>query len=57
MPVTMAFLDYKNKSCGIGGYFTPNDLEEDLKILQKFYAGVTGKFPENQGLVRFENKP
>ena len=56
VPVTMAFLDYKNKSCGIGGYFTPNDLEEDLKILQKFYAGVTGKFPKNQGLVRFKNQ-
>ena len=51
--VAMAFLDYSKKICGIGGYFSPSgNLEDDFKILRKFYVDVKAKFPENQGLVK-----
>ena len=53
--IAMAFVDYKKKACGIGGYFKPSeDLDVDIKTLQNFYAGVTAKFPENQGIVHFK---
>lgn len=53
--IAMAFVDYSNKICGIGGYFTPSDnLKADMQILREFYAGVAGKFPENQGLVHIK---
>lgn len=53
--VAMAFLDYSKKICGIGGHFIPSDnLNADMQILRKFYSGVVGKFPENQGLVRLK---
>ena len=51
--VATAFLDYKKKICGVGGYFMPSgNIEEDFEILKEFYADVTGKFPQNHGLVQ-----
>ncbi len=55
IPIAMGFINYEEKKFGIGGYFTPSgNLDEDMKILQEFYANsAKGKFPENQALVRF----
>ncbi len=54
VPVAMGFLDYSNKTLGIGGYFYPTgDTDADLQVLQKFYADVTGKYPQQQGKVCF----
>ena len=53
--IAMAFLDYSEKACGIGGHFLPSEnLKADMQILKEFYAGVVGKFPEKQGVVRLE---
>ena len=53
VPIAMGFVDYPTKTCGVGGYFTPTgDIEADMKILADFYAGIHGKYPENQGPVR-----
>ena len=58
VPVAMGFANYVEKKCGIGGYFTPSaDLDDDIKILEEFYAkNAKGKFPKNQARVRFRNK-
>ena len=53
--IAMAFVDYAKKSCGIGNYLMPSgNIEKDFEILKEFYAEVTGKFPENQGLIRLK---
>ena len=59
VPVAMGFVNYAERKCGVGGYFTPSgNLDEDIKIMQEFYAGsAKGKFPENQARVRFKNQP
>jgi len=54
IPIAMCFLDYSRKSCGVGGYFYPTGKpENDIKILQGFFADKVGKFPHKQGEVRF----
>ena len=54
IPVAMGFIDYSNKELGVGGYFYPTgDKEDDLNILRKFYASVVGKYPQEQGEIRF----
>lgn len=54
IPVAMGFLDYSRKTCGVGGYFYPTGvLENDAKILRHFYADKIGKFPQEQGELRF----
>ena len=57
VPIAMGFVNFAEKKCGIGGYFIPSgNLDEDMKILQEFYALSTkGRFPEKQALVRFQN--
>ena len=59
VPIAMGFVNYAERKCGIGGYFTPSgDLDKDIKTLQEFYAkSAKGKFPENQALVRFKSQP
>ena len=54
IPVAMGFLDYSQKSLGIGGYFYPTgDIDADLSVLQNFYGDKIGKNPHQQGEVRF----
>lgn len=54
VPVAMGFLDYSTKTCGVGGYFYPTgDTVADINILQDFYVDKIGKFPHQQGNVRF----
>ena len=58
VPIAMGFVNYTEKKCGVGGYFTPSgNLDEDMEIMQEFYASsAKGKFPENQARVRFKSQ-
>ena len=58
VPVAMGFVNYEEKKCGIGDFFVPSgNLEDDVKILQEFYAkNAKGKFPEQQARIRFRDK-
>jgi 1-acyl-sn-glycerol-3-phosphate acyltransferase len=50
VPITLGYLDYKEKKLGIGYSFFPSgDIEKDMKIVRAFYKGKTGKYPEKQG--------
>ena len=54
IPIALGFLNYANKTCGVGGYFTPTgDREADLKTLREFYADKVGKFPQQHNKIRF----
>jgi 1-acyl-sn-glycerol-3-phosphate acyltransferase len=47
VPVALGFLDFKRKVGGIGQVFhTTGDIAEDMRIIQEFYAGITGKNPQ-----------
>ncbi len=53
VPVVLAFLDYGNKVCGFGPSFVPSgDIEADFAFIRAFYAGVTRKYPHQQGEIR-----
>lgn len=52
VPIVMAYLDYKNKVCGLGpGLMPTGDIQADFKIIRDFYAGIVGKHPENQSEI------
>lgn len=47
VPILLGFLDYQRKVGGFGPMLYPTgDIESDMKTIRKFYAGVTGKYPE-----------
>ena len=52
VPIVMAYLDYKNRVCGLGPSFMPTgDLPADFEIIREFYSGISGKFPHKQGAI------
>ena len=47
VPVSLGFLDYKNKIAGVGKVIRPTDnFEADMEAIQAFYLDKTGKHPE-----------
>lgn len=57
VPVALGFLDYSTKTIGVGATFFPSRrIEEDFRILQKFYSEKTGKYPDKQGPVQLRQK-
>lgn len=53
VPIVMAYLDYGNKKVRLGGTFYPGeDMEEALKTVRAFFAGVQGRHPDKQGPIR-----
>jgi len=51
VPVALGFLDYKKKIGGIGKVFTPTgNFDEDFKMIEDFYRGVSARHPEKFNL-------
>lgn len=47
VPIALGFLDYSLKVGGIGGVImTSGDYDADLDDIKRFYAGVSGKYPQ-----------
>lgn len=47
VPIILAYGDYKKKIGGLGPSIIPSgDIEADMEIITKFYAGVSGKHPD-----------
>ena len=47
VPIVLGYLDYRRKVGGIGPVVHPTgNMEADLKIIQDFYADITGKYPK-----------
>ncbi|MFN8444279.1 MAG: lysophospholipid acyltransferase family protein [Caldilineaceae bacterium] len=56
VPILMSYLNYRTKTAGIGPLLYPSgDLEKDLAVIREFYAGISGKHPENQGEVQLRS--
>ncbi len=51
VPLAFGFLDYKNKTGGIGGMLMPTgNYEADMKIIEAFYCEKTARYPEKFSL-------
>lgn len=48
VPIVLCYLDFQNKTAGIGPVFFPTgNMENDLEQIKNFYRSVKGKYPEN----------
>ena len=57
VPIVMAYLDYKNRVCGVGPSIKPTgDIQADFSKIRDFYAGIHGKYPEKQGEIVLSEK-
>ena len=57
VPITLGYLDHKEKKLGVGYSFLPSgDIEKDMEIIRVFYRGKTGRHPEQQGEIRVHPK-
>jgi 1-acyl-sn-glycerol-3-phosphate acyltransferase len=49
VPILCTFLDYTRKVGGIGPVVTPSgDVRADMDRIRAFYAGIEGRYPQNQ---------
>lgn len=47
VPIILAYMDFKKKESGLGEVFYPtDDVDADFDYIEKFYAGITAKYPE-----------
>lgn len=47
VPLGLAYVDFKEKIGGVGKLFYPcGNIEEDMILIRQFYAGFTGKNPQ-----------
>jgi 1-acyl-sn-glycerol-3-phosphate acyltransferase len=47
VPIGLGYVDFKEKIGGVGKLFYPSgNIEEDMILIQEFYAGFTGKNPQ-----------
>ena len=52
VPMVCGFVDYKRKQAGVGPTLMPTgDIEADLDVIRDFYAGISGKFPEQTSVI------
>jgi 1-acyl-sn-glycerol-3-phosphate acyltransferase len=54
VPVAFGFLDYRRRQIGIGPMLTlTGDMDADLDVCRRFYAGMEGRRPDKSGPVVF----
>jgi 1-acyl-sn-glycerol-3-phosphate acyltransferase len=47
VPISLGYLDYKNKIAGVGKILYPSgNYEKDMKIIMAFYKNIHGKYPD-----------
>lgn len=57
VPLALAYMDWKRKEIGIGGYHTPTgDLEQDWAAIKGFFEDKTGRDPSKQSPIRLKPK-
>jgi len=53
VPIGLGYIDYSKKMIGLEKVITPTgDIEKDFRIIQLYYQGKRGKYPDKQGEVR-----
>lgn len=49
VPISLGFIDYANKTGGLGPLIYPTgDIEADMIKIRSFYSNIEGKYPEKQ---------
>jgi 1-acyl-sn-glycerol-3-phosphate acyltransferase len=57
VPVALAYIDFPAREIGVGAYIElTGDVTADMVTIRAFYAGKTGRHPENQGPVRLRGE-
>lgn len=57
VPVVPAFVDYERRVCGTGEPVQlTGDVAADMDRFRDFYAGIEGKYPDNDGPVRLRDE-
>jgi 1-acyl-sn-glycerol-3-phosphate acyltransferase len=57
VPVALGYLDFKRKAGGIGTLFKlSGELENDMRDIQAFYAGISGKHPKQFDAASIQTK-
>ena len=57
VPIVMGYIDYGNKTCGLGPSFKPSgDIQADFEIIRDFYTDIKGKYPQKQGKIKLSEK-
>jgi 1-acyl-sn-glycerol-3-phosphate acyltransferase len=57
VPITLGYLDFKNKQVGVdGAFYASDDIENDFKQLRHFYKDKTGKNPEQTSTIQANKK-
>lgn len=47
VPIVLGYLDFPNKTAGIGPLFYPTgDIDKDIEAIKDFYRPIKGKYPE-----------
>jgi 1-acyl-sn-glycerol-3-phosphate acyltransferase len=58
VPVALAFIDYRRREVGVGGYIElTDDVAADMARIAAFYAEKRGRRQENAGPVRLDEEP
>jgi 1-acyl-sn-glycerol-3-phosphate acyltransferase len=58
VPLALAFIDYRRREVGVGGYLDlTDDILVDMARIAAFYADRTGRRPENASPVRLDEGP
>jgi 1-acyl-sn-glycerol-3-phosphate acyltransferase len=57
VPVACGFLDYATRTGGFGPTLWPSgDLQADFRRIRRFYTGIQGKYPQNQGQIVLQSE-
>jgi 1-acyl-sn-glycerol-3-phosphate acyltransferase len=57
VPLALAFVDYRRKEIGVGGYIDlTGDMAADMERIALFYSGKTARRPEHAGRIRLDDE-
>jgi 1-acyl-sn-glycerol-3-phosphate acyltransferase len=57
VPIGLGYLDFAQKTCGIGGFITPTgDMRADMDQVRAFYKDIRGKHPEKESVPRLREE-
>ncbi len=57
VPIVCGFLDWGSRTGGFGPTVEPTgDVRADMDVIRSFYAGMTGKYPEDTSDVRLREE-